>query len=181
MSDLIRPSSMESYIEDPNPNVESMSENFVGIDNVRKDNDAACRGGNGEGLVQGRTLPEELFRNVAVLSCESSAEGGRCDVYLVGTAHVSQESCRIVQSVISCLKPEVVFLEICSQRVAVLSPQNLKVPTFAEMVEMLKKKHNLFGILYSWFLAKVAYEEAMKYGGKVVLGDRPVQVASYMK
>ncbi|KAG7034961.1 TraB domain-containing protein [Cucurbita argyrosperma subsp. argyrosperma] len=59
-----------------------------------------------------------------------------------------------------------------------------------EMVEMWKKKHNIFGILYSWFLAKVAnklevfpgsefrvaYEEAMKYGGKVLLGDRPVQI-----
>lgn len=71
-----------------------------------------------------------------------------------------------------------------------LTPQNLKVPTMAEMVDMWKKKHNMFGILYSWFLAKVAsrlevfpgsefrvaFEEAMKYGGKVILGDRPVQV-----
>lgn len=36
------------------------------------------------------SLPEELSRNVIVLSCESSAEGGVCDVYLVGTAHVSE-------------------------------------------------------------------------------------------
>ena len=36
------------------------------------------------------TLPAELSRNVVVLSCESSAEGGVCDVYLVGTAHVSE-------------------------------------------------------------------------------------------
>ena len=34
-------------------------------------------------------LPEELSRSVLTLSCESSAEGGNCDVYLVGTAHVS--------------------------------------------------------------------------------------------
>ena len=26
-----------------------------------------------------------------------------------------------------------------------------------EMVEMWKKKHNIFGILYSWFLAKACY------------------------
>ncbi|OIT00857.1 hypothetical protein A4A49_27424 [Nicotiana attenuata] len=59
-----------------------------------------------------------------------------------------------------------------------------------EMMDMWKKNQNPFGILYSWFLAKVAnklevvpgaefrvaYEEAMKYGGKVILGDRPVQI-----
>ncbi|KAK2988014.1 hypothetical protein RJ640_011277 [Escallonia rubra] len=57
------------------------------------------------------------------------------------------------------------------------------------MVAMLKKNNNLFGVLYSWFLARmanklevfpgaefrVAFEEAMKYGGKVILGDRPTK------
>ncbi|KAJ6908502.1 hypothetical protein NC651_018797 [Populus alba x Populus x berolinensis] len=99
------------------------------------------------------------------------------------------ESCREVQAVVSYLKPQVVFLELCASRVAVLTPQNLKVPTMGEMIEMWKKNHNTFGILYSWFLAKVsdklevfpgsefrvAFEEARKYEGKVVLGDRPVQ------
>ncbi|XP_076881125.1 uncharacterized protein LOC143529166 [Bidens hawaiensis] len=135
-------------------------------------------------------LPEELLRSVVKLSCDSSVEGGNCDVYLVGTAHVSMESCQEVEAVISFLKPEVVFLELCSNRVAVLTPQNLKIPTMGEMVDLWKKNHNTFGILYSWFLAKVAsrlevfpgsefrvgYEEAMKYGGKVVLGDRPVNI-----
>ncbi|XP_047341387.1 traB domain-containing protein-like [Impatiens glandulifera] len=143
-----------------------------------------------DGLNQNRDLPEELLHNVVMLSCESSASGGICDVYLVGTAHVSKESCREVEAVISFLKPQVVFLELCSSRVAVLSPQNLKVPTMADMIDMWKKNHNLFGVLYSWFLAKVAsklevfpgaefrtgYDEAMKYGGKVILGDRPVNV-----
>ncbi|CAI9783607.1 unnamed protein product [Fraxinus pennsylvanica] len=137
-----------------------------------------------------KVLPEELSRSVVALSCESSADGGVCDVYLVGTAHVSAESCQEVQAVINFLKPEVVFLELCSSRVAVLTPQNLKIPKMAEMMEMWKKNHNLFGILYSWFLAKVAsqlevlpgaefrvaYEEAMKYDGRVILGDRPVQI-----
>ena len=34
-------------------------------------------------------LPEELARNLVFLSCENAA-GGTCDVFLVGTAHVSQ-------------------------------------------------------------------------------------------
>ncbi|OWM78576.1 traB domain-containing protein-like isoform X1 [Punica granatum] len=181
------------HIEDPNPNVESLSESFVGVDDARSEDDAVPRGGESEGLEsldRGRTLPEELSRNVMFLSCESSAKGGTCDVYVVGTCHVSQKSCREVQAIISYLKPEVVFLELCSQRVGVLTPRNLKVPTVGEMIEMWKKKQNLFGILYSRFLAnvasklkvlpgaefRVAYEEAMKYGGRVILGDRPVQI-----
>ncbi|XP_031381318.1 traB domain-containing protein-like isoform X2 [Punica granatum] len=181
------------HIEDPNPNVESLSESFVGVDDARSEDDAVPRGGESEGLEsldRGRTLPEELSRNVMFLSCESSAKGGTCDVYVVGTCHVSQKSCREVQAIISYLKPEVVFLELCSQRVGVLTPRNLKVPTVGEMIEMWKKKQNLFGILYSRFLAnvasklkvlpgaefRVAYEEAMKYGGRVILGDRPVQL-----
>ncbi|KAH0707794.1 traB domain-containing protein [Solanum tuberosum] len=145
--------------------------------------------GEGEGYER-KVLPEELSRSVMMLTCDSSANGGICDVYVVGTAHVSSESCQEVEAVINFLKPEVVFLELCSGRVGILTPQNLKVPTMGEMVEMWKKNQNPFGILYSWFLAKVAtklevfpgaefrvaYEEAMKYGGKVILGDRPVQV-----
>ncbi|PIA31868.1 hypothetical protein AQUCO_04700012v1 [Aquilegia coerulea] len=115
--------------------------------------------------------PEEILKGVVLLDCESSAVGGSCQVYLVGTAHVSQESCREVEAVIRYLKPQ--------------------VPTMKEMMHMWKKrKMNAFGVLYSWFLAKVAsklevfpgsefrvaYEEAMEYGGKVILGDRPVQI-----
>ncbi|PKU69616.1 traB domain-containing protein isoform X1 [Dendrobium catenatum] len=149
-------------------------------------------GGSGEGRVEERRiLPEDLAKGVVHLECESSTEGGRCDVYLVGTAHVSQESCAEVQAVIRHLKPEVVFLELCSSRIAILTPQNLKVPTFNEMIDMWKKrKANTFGILYSWFLAKVAerlevfpgaefrvaYEEAISYGARVFLGDRPVNI-----
>ncbi|KAA8524582.1 hypothetical protein F0562_011005 [Nyssa sinensis] len=177
------PNSDPAVCEDPNsnPNLESSVESIVSMD---VPNNAEAEGD------QRKVLPEELSRSVLMLSCDSSADGGNCDVYLVGTAHVSLESCNEVQAVISFLKPQVVFLELCSSRVAVLSPQKLMVPTMREMVDMWKKKHNMFGILYSWFLAKVAsklevfpgsefrvaFEEAMKYGGKVILGDRPVNI-----
>ncbi|MBA0782801.1 hypothetical protein Gotri_000625 [Gossypium trilobum] len=225
------------HIDNPNPNaVDALSDSIVNVekeeeeeeeeeaaaaaaaeeirdeDNYdRNDGDVSRNERSDSSERRNVELPVEIARSVMVLSCESSAEGGNCDVYLVGTAHVSlararhgfcleeidillvvllQESCREVEAVISYLKPQVVFLELCSSRVAVLTPQNLKVPTVAEMVDMWKKKHNMFGILYSWFLAKVAsrlevfpgsefrvaFEEAMKYGGKVILGDRPVQV-----
>ncbi|KAL4346686.1 hypothetical protein GQ457_17G023540 [Hibiscus cannabinus] len=35
-------------------------------------------------------LPEELSKNVVRLSCESSAEGRKCDVYLIGTSQDSK-------------------------------------------------------------------------------------------
>ncbi|RWW82478.1 hypothetical protein BHE74_00009060 [Ensete ventricosum] len=92
-----------------------------------------------EGAAEGkRVLPEELAKGVLSLQCESSAEGGSCDVYVVGTAHVSQESCKEVQAIISYLKPQ------------------LEVFPGSEF--------------------RVAFEEAMSYGGKVILGDRPVQL-----
>ncbi|XP_023640447.1 traB domain-containing protein [Capsella rubella] len=148
-------------------------------------------GNYAECSVEKLELPEEFAKSVMVLTCESTAEGGSCDVYLVGTAHVSQESCREVEAVISALKPQVVFVELCISRMSLLEPQTSKeVPTVMEMIGMWKRDHNLFGIVYGWLLAKiakklevvpgaefrVACEAAEKYGGKVFFGDRPVQV-----
>ncbi|KAJ4891467.1 TraB family protein [Raphanus sativus] len=135
-------------------------------------------------------LPEEYAKSVMALTCDSKAECGSCHVYLIGTAHVSEESCREVEAIVSYMKPEVVFVELCASRLSILTPQAVKVPTVWEMIDMWKKKHNPFGIAYGWFLAKiaskldvlpgaefrVAYEEAVKYGGQVILGDRPVQI-----
>ncbi|XP_031254536.1 traB domain-containing protein [Pistacia vera] len=188
------PESVEDFIhiENPNPdNVEALSESVVSLgESVVSYGDEVRDSGDAVSEETKKELPEELSKSVVFLTCESSAEGGTCDVYVVGTAHISQDSCREVEAIIDYLKPQAVFLELCSSRVAILTPQNLKVPTMGEMIEMYKKKHNMFGILYSWFLAKVAsklevfpgsefrvaFEEAMKYGGKVILGDRPVQI-----
>ncbi|XP_020577393.1 traB domain-containing protein [Phalaenopsis equestris] len=188
-SDLRVATPSTKYGTDPEGDAASVS---VDEREVRGEFEERRIGGSGEGgFEERRILPEELAKAVLHLECESSAEGGRCDVYLVGTAHVSQESCKEVQAVIRYLKPEVVFLELCSSRVAILTPQNLKVPTFNEMIDMWKKKKaNTFGILYSWFLAKVAerlevfpgaefrvaFEEAVSYGARVFLGDRPVNI-----
>ncbi|XP_051135503.1 uncharacterized protein LOC127254455, partial [Andrographis paniculata] len=186
-------------VMDPqSPSGTTVADSFVHVekgDSASGENQEALsenEGGNDANynVYERKVLPPELARSAVTLSCDSTAEGGVCDVYLVGTAHVSKESCQEVEAVIDFLKPQVVFLELCSSRIAILTPQNLKVPTMGEMVDMWKKNHNLFGILYSWFLSKVAsklevlpgaefrvaYDEAMKYGGKVILGDRPVQI-----
>jgi hypothetical protein len=199
------------HIDDPRPTGDiSLSDSIV---NVEKDelldeaaeeefrgSDSVFSGGDGGGADDDGgecsseatkvELPEELAKSVVILTCESTADGGSCDVYLVGTAHVSKQSCLEVEAIISILKPEVVFVELCSSRLSVLKPQTLKIPTMSDMIESWKQKQNTFGILYGWFLAKiashlevfpgaefrVAYEEAIKYGGKVILGDRPVQI-----
>ncbi|KAF5200375.1 Trab domain-containing protein [Thalictrum thalictroides] len=187
-------SNSETTLDNPNPNLESSVERIETPDVVASDDVSSA---NLETVApsmeaeENQINPEEILEGVILLDCESSAEGGYCQVYLVGTAHVSQESCRDVEAVIRYLKPQVVFLELCSSRVGILTPQNLQVPTMKEMMHMWKKrKMNAFGVLYSWFLAKVAsklevfpgsefrvaYEEAMQYGGKVILGDRPVQI-----
>ncbi|KAM7492334.1 hypothetical protein LguiA_035255 [Lonicera macranthoides] len=161
------PPEMEPFIHVDSTNANHMSgedsdQSVVSFDEDRGTDVSREREGVFEGEQRRRVIPEELSRSVMMLSCESSAEGGNCDVYLVGTAHVSMESCQEVQAVISYLKPEVVFLELCSSRVAVLSPQNLKV---ANKLEVFPGSE-----------FRVAFEEAMKYGGKVILGDRPVNI-----
>ncbi|KAF5950232.1 hypothetical protein HYC85_012225 [Camellia sinensis] len=207
--------------------IENLVQSISSVDEDRGEDVDADVGDGGD---QRPVLPEELSRSVMTLSCESSAEGGICDVYLVGTAHVSQESCQEVQAVISFLKPQAVFLELCSSRVPVLTLQNLKVLTLCtqhapvncypvvsslwtgsnnlsyELVENydLRALELTYGTnhggnvgsveetaQYLWNTLqlvasklevlpgsefRVAFEEASKYGGKVILGDRPIQI-----
>ncbi|KAE9456174.1 hypothetical protein C3L33_11924, partial [Rhododendron williamsianum] len=122
--------------------------------------------------------PEELFRKVVKLSCKSTAEGGICEVYLIGTAHVSEESCREVQAVIRFLQPQVVFLELCRSREALLFPQNLK-STFVDFTVLQSTFVGLVASKLDVFPGsefRVAFEEACNYGAKVKFGDRPVQL-----
>lgn len=80
------------HVENPSPdNVVALSESIVSlgesavsyVHEVKDSSDAASEETKKE-------LPEELSKSVVFLTCESSAEGGTCDVYVVGTAHISQ-------------------------------------------------------------------------------------------
>ncbi|WVZ03652.1 hypothetical protein V8G54_024458 [Vigna mungo] len=142
-------------------------------------------------------LPEDLSKNLIVLSCESSAEGGVCHVYLVGVSHGSkvlilvvqnQESYRRVQATVKFLKPEAVFLELCQSRASILTRKNYKTAddphedefrvAYEEAIKYGGKV--IFGDrpdkVFPGSEFRVAYEDATKYGGRVILGDRPVQV-----
>ncbi|CAK9218133.1 unnamed protein product [Sphagnum troendelagicum] len=154
---------------------------------VSVDGEIVSGGDNGEA----EESREDVGKHVMTLQCQSSAPGGICIVRIVGTAHVSKDSCKEVEDVIRHVKPQVVFLELCNSRVAILVPQKFQVPTFSKMLEMWRKKEmNAFGVIYSWFLAKVGeklevlpgsefrvgYEQALACGAKVTLGDRPVHI-----
>uniref|UniRef100_A0A2N9E4L1 TraB family protein n=1 Tax=Fagus sylvatica TaxID=28930 RepID=A0A2N9E4L1_FAGSY len=160
----------EDFVHIENPSVDdTLSESIVSVEVPQIDDgggdaydDVVSTSNDAEDSEQRKVLPVELSRSVVTLTCESATEGGVCDVYLVGTAHVSQESCREVEAVISYLKPQVVFLELCSSRVAMLSRQTIQVASKLEVFPGAE--------------FRVAYEEAMKYGGRVILGDRPVQL-----
>ncbi|GAU47993.1 hypothetical protein TSUD_272390 [Trifolium subterraneum] len=134
----------EDFIQVHDLKMENLSDSMVRIDHPSDAVDAASSPPDDPMVVDRRpvALPVELSRNVVMLSCESSAVGGVCDVYLVGTAHVSEESSKEVQAIVNLLKPEVA--------------SQLEVFPGSEF--------------------RVAYEEAVKYGGRVILGDRPVQI-----
>ncbi|XP_047973424.1 traB domain-containing protein-like [Salvia hispanica] len=138
-------------------------------------------------------MPQELTGGVVELTCKSSAPSGVCNVYLVGTSHDCPESGRLAQVAVKFFKPEVVFLELCSYRTHIIMGQNAKVPSIREMVDMWRKNLTISYILHYWFMTKTQKEswdgiyggefylanaEAMKYGAKVILGDRPYPVSA---
>jgi len=139
--------------------------------------------------------PAHLPETCTVLTTN---HGGR--VYLVGTAHFSQESNEDVAKVIRAVQPDVVVLELCKARTTVLHldeerslelAQNL---TLERMVEMVKEQGAVQGLMTATMLSmsahltkelgmapggefRRAYREAKEIPGCLVhLGDRPIQV-----
>ncbi|XP_047966230.1 traB domain-containing protein-like isoform X3 [Salvia hispanica] len=137
-------------------------------------------------------MPQELTGGVVELTCKSPAPSGICNVYLVGTNHTSLESARLAQAAVKFFKPEVVFLELCDYRKSIITGQPKKVPTIREMVDMWRMNMTASFILFEWYVRKcaeswdginigesyLANAEALKYGAKVILGDRPDPVTT---
>eukprot|EP00884_Botryococcus_braunii_P004219 jgi/Botrbrau1/13799/Bobra.0056s0047.1 len=115
-----------------------------------------------------------------------------CEVYILGTAHISKASCEDVRKVISAVRPEVVFLELCQERRSLLTctAADFKPLPLNKLVAEVRKGLPLFTAVYSWMLCRVgesldappgeefrvALEEARKVNAKVVLGDRRVSI-----
>ncbi len=131
---------------------------------------------------------------VTTLDCPNGSK-----VYLVGTAHFSQESIEDVQRTIREKKPGVVLLELCSDRRLILQYsqesilQEARTMTFAKMRSFIRRDGVVAGVVQSIFLKftaelteqlgmapggefRAGYEEARKIGADIILGDRLVGI-----
>ena len=118
--------------------------------------------------------------------------------YILGTAHVSQKSCEDTKALIQHVRPDLVLVELCPERQALLSTPRTnstaptpKEPSLLEILAEIKAgRVTPFQGIYSWLLVRVgrdldvppgeefrvAVKEAKAIGACVVLGDRPLSI-----
>lgn len=119
-------------------------------------------------------------------------------VYLVGTAHFSEQSQEDVAQVINAVKPDVVVIELCQSRHSILTIDestiaNVSGITFEGLKRSTKKLGLTQGIFYELMINisanisrdlgmapggefRRAVVEAQKYDSFIYLGDRPVDI-----
>ncbi|KAK9709396.1 TraB/PrgY/gumN family [Popillia japonica] len=120
-------------------------------------------------------------------------------VYLVGTAHFSQESKDEVVQIMNFVRPHIVVLELCDARISILQLDEATVLEEAKNVNMenimstIRRNGVYYGITYLLLLNmnahltkqfgmapggefRVAYKEAQNLGCAVKLGDRPIRI-----
>lgn len=77
--------------------------------------------------------------------------------YLLGTAHVSSQSCEDARSLIEKTRPQVVMLELCAERKALLSDQPQKEPNLvAALSEVRAGRSTPFQAIYGWLLSTIS-------------------------
>ncbi|GJZ86156.1 hypothetical protein Tco_0657766 [Tanacetum coccineum] len=133
-----------------------------------------------------------------MLRCPSSAERGECHVYLIGTDHVSMVgggggvSGRVwYMAVVMALPKKVNAIIMFDYKLPVIHKKGTyNGRNGGALEEESQGVRNTLHLASAFFqLASkvdvfpgsdchVAYEAAMKYGGKVLLGDRPADVRS---
>ena len=135
-----------------------------------------------------------LPKTVTVLNCPNGST-----VYLVGTAHFSRESIQDVRDTIQKVRPTVVMLELCPQRQVMLQYSEEDILreaediNFAKVRLFIRRDGLIAGIMQSLFLKlsaevtkklgiapggefRAGYEEGIKCGARILLGDRMVNV-----
>jgi len=130
-----------------------------------------------------------------LLSAKSGAQ-----VYLVGTAHFSKESCDDVKKVIESVQPDIVMIELCKARTNLLQLDEQTILEEAQTLnldkslEIIKSQGTVQGVMYLLLLSmsahltkelgmapggefRTAYQEANKVAGCILqLGDRPINI-----
>ncbi|KAK4470941.1 hypothetical protein MN116_006447 [Schistosoma mekongi] len=137
----------------------------------------------------------ELPETVSVIECEN-----HCKVYLIGTAHFSEESISDVKKVMELVHPDIVVLELCPNRSQTLTmdEENIKKQLKNISIASVVRSHGVSsGVLHYLLLRlngylvdtlgmapggefRAAANEAMKQPHcHIVLGDRPVNITLY--
>ncbi|KAG2377822.1 hypothetical protein C9374_008907 [Naegleria lovaniensis] len=145
------------------------------------------------------SIEDLLSKNQSVTVLEQ----GNYKIYLVGTAHVSEESAKQVTEVIEEKRPSIVILELCSSRRSLLvessshekkqvSNRGLVASLILIFSEYMKSSNhsNLLHAILGYFMQSVsnqlniklgiemiaAYKTAIQIQSKVILGDRPIDI-----
>ncbi|XP_022095909.1 traB domain-containing protein-like [Acanthaster planci] len=137
----------------------------------------------------------QLPDTVTTLETEDGAK-----VYVVGTAHFSEQSQQDVAELIWAVQPDIVMVELCKGRLSILQLDEETLLEEAKELNMEKlrvsiKQHGLIGGVMQVLLLHMsahltkelgmapggefrkAFQEAQKVPGcKVHLGDRPIQI-----
>lgn len=67
---------------------------------------------------------------VAILDAPNpAAPGGRTTVYVLGMSHVSRRSCKDIEQLVSAVRPDIVLVELCKDRVTgLISEEQVRPP-----------------------------------------------------
>ena len=126
-------------------------------------------------------LPEQLQKRRGALlkflmptGVHSPNGGGEqmCEVYVLGTAHVSKDSCEDVKLLMEHVRPDVLFLELCNQRINILEDlpemncdeevSNKSVGEMTKEIMMHNPDMNKAAALSSVLLSKIQGDYATK-------------------
>ncbi|KAL3314304.1 hypothetical protein Ciccas_007082 [Cichlidogyrus casuarinus] len=143
-----------------------------------------------------RSREINLPEHVTVVTCENGTK-----LYVIGTAHFSQQSINDVRFLISHLKPDFVVLELCKDRAGILTlpikdAETDEAPELhpPSLNEMTNKFGTLYGLIYYYLnqlslrISKnvqlnsggefaAAYQEALpQYHRHFIFGDRAFDV-----
>lgn len=135
--------------------------------------------------------PEAALIENRLPDAVTKLEVGRKTIFLVGTAHVSQQSVSDVRTVIERVQPDSVCVELCpSRHKAIVQPESWQQMDIYKVVKEHKALFLLVQLIMSSFYKKIgkklgitpgaemveSIHQAEKVGAELVLADRDVNV-----
>ena len=117
-------------------------------------------------------------------------QGSGFEIHLIGTAHVSKESCDEVERIIQDKWPSVVCVELCAQRAGLMNKLPVATASASAAAAQLARGVNPFVVLHCHMANSIAERlgvvpgqeffiarrEADKCGANLKMIDRPIQI-----